>query len=148
MNAKDLAREFPRSPFDILGDFPWLPRLVDKVRSKQAGTLGSYNPYPCGADKRFIAHFGFDTNGLEAVIASGASDDEIAAWCKANAKSLDFAAYRKFQFAPIAEERRPILEEYRAEVLAEKPDLDLSGADNFNKVMAIEEGHPIPKPAV
>ena len=32
IQAKDLTKEFPRSPYDELAGFPWLPRLVDKVR--------------------------------------------------------------------------------------------------------------------
>lgn len=48
MNAKDLTREYPRSPY-----------------AKHAGTLGAYIPYPCGSDKRFLTYFGLDVAALE-----------------------------------------------------------------------------------
>ena len=38
--AKDLTKEFPRSPLEELDGLPWLPRMVDKVRALQAGTIG------------------------------------------------------------------------------------------------------------
>jgi hypothetical protein len=40
--AKDLAHEDP-APMDAkLASYPWLPRMIDKARASQAGTLGSY----------------------------------------------------------------------------------------------------------
>ncbi|MBM3270058.1 MAG: DUF5069 domain-containing protein [Candidatus Sericytochromatia bacterium] len=153
MQAKDLSREFPRSPFESIQGIPWLPRLIDKVRAKQAGTLGDYTPFPCGADKRFIATFHVDGGALEQVIFGGASDEEVAAWCLANAGRTPVEAaaeYRRTQFEPIAPERREYLEEYKREILASRPDLDrsaLTRADNFATAICIEEGYPIPEPA-
>lgn len=51
MDAKDLTKECPRSPYAEMGGFPWLPRLIDKVRAKHAGTIGAYIPYPCGSER-------------------------------------------------------------------------------------------------
>lgn len=149
MNAKNLTKEYPCSPYAELEGFPWLPRLIDKVRAKHAGTLGAYIPYPCGSDKRFLVYFGLSPEALEALITSGASDAEVAAWCKEHAEKGPEKAgeYRKAQLAPIAAERRPMLEESIKELKAERPDLDFTGADNFAKMICIEEGHPIP-PAV
>lgn len=123
------------------------------MRAKHSGTLGSYTPYPCGADKRFLAFFELDEAGLEQSIASGAGDEEIAAWCLEHAGKKPAeagAAYRRTQFDPIAPERREYLEEYKRQILAEKPGVDrtaLAAADNFAKAICIEEGHPIPEPA-
>ena len=61
--AKDLSKEFPRSPLDELDGLPWLPRLIDKVRALQAGTLGDYTPFPCGGDRGFCDHDGFGCRG-------------------------------------------------------------------------------------
>ncbi len=146
MNAKDLTKEYPRSPYAELDGFPWLPRLIDKVRAKHAGTLGAYIPYPCGSDKRFLTYFGLDAAALEALIVSGASDAEVVAWCKTHGdKGPEQAGdYRKVQLGPIAAERRAVLEESISELKAERPDLDFTGADNFSKMICIEEGYPIP----
>lgn len=147
IRAKDLTREYPRSPLDEIDGFPWLPRLIDKVRAKHAGTLGDYTPYPCGADQRFLATFGLDRDGLESVIVSGASDAEIAAWCRAHATAdLQQAAaeYRRSQREPIAPERASVLQEAIKELAASRPDLDFSRVDNFTKLILLEEGHPWP----
>ncbi len=153
MKAKDLTREYPRSPYEILQGFPWLPRLIDKVRAKHAGTLGPYTPYPCGADRRFLAAFEFDADALEAIVVGGADDREIAAWCLEHAGRKPLVAapeYRRTQFQPIAPERLEALETYKREILAEQPGIDpsaLAAADNFAKAICVEEGYPVPEPA-
>lgn len=148
MNPKDLTREFPRSPLDEIAGIPWLPRLIDKVRAKHAGTLGDYTPYPCGADQRFLATFGLDRDALENLIASGVADAEVAEWCRANAKAdlaEAAAAYRESQRKPIAPERADVLREAASDLAASRPDVDISRIDNFTKLILIEEGHPWPE---
>lgn len=150
MQAKDLTKEYPRSPLAELEGFPWLPRLIDKVRAKHAGTLGEYTPYPCGADKRFLTFFGLDQDGLETLIRSSASEAEIAAWCRANAQgniAEAAAKYRETQRQPIPPERAEILQEALEELAIARPDLDLTPADNFTKLILLEEGHPWPAQA-
>jgi len=85
ITAKDLTKEFPRSPYEELDGFPWLARLIDKVRALQAGTLGEYTPFPCGGDRRFLATAGIDADALKDLIFKGASDAEILAYIKAHA---------------------------------------------------------------
>lgn len=49
--AKDLAHEEP-APMDAkLDGYPWLPRMIDKARASEAGTLGDYYRYPCPIDQ-------------------------------------------------------------------------------------------------
>lgn len=146
--ALDLSKDTPRSPFAELGGFPWLARLTDKVRAKHAGTLGEYTPYPCGGDKRFLATMGLDADALEAEIKRGASDDEVAAWVKAH-QAPDapekLQAYRSGMLAPVAGEMAEYLKGMVAELAKARPDLDISGIDSFNKLICVEEGHPIPQ---
>lgn len=146
--AKDLTREFPRSPFEELGGFPWLPRMIDKVRSLTANTLGDYTPYPCGGDQRFLAALGTDPEAIKAVIAGGASDEDVLAWVKANAPAgveARLADYKAHQLSPTQPPVLEYLEGAKAEYLKAKPGADLSGIDNFSKLICLEEGHPIPK---
>ena len=145
--AKDLTREVPRSPLEEIGGWPWLPRLIDKVRAKQAGTLGEYTPYPCGADQRFLKTFGIDAAALEAKITGGASDVEVASWCQANCANDPVASARELRqsmMAPVAPERQAVLAKLVAELKEHRPDLDLSGIDSFTKLILVEEGHPVP----
>ena len=150
ITAKDLTKDFPRSPLAELGGYPWLARLIDKVRAKHAGTLGEYTPFPCGGDKRFLGTVGVDADGLEALIKGGATDEEVLAWVKAHQSAEALAAvpgYRAQMVAPIpadATEYQGYLREAIAELQQAKPGLDTSKVDNFTKLICLEEGHSCP----
>jgi hypothetical protein len=147
IRAKDLTKEFPRSPLEELDGLPWLPRLIDKVRALQAGTLGEYTPYPCGGDRHFLTVVGVDADQLKARIDSGAGDAEIALWVKGHATpGLDerLAAYRERATTPVTDEMRDYLDEAIHELKAARPDLDTSRVDNFARLICLEEGHPCP----
>jgi hypothetical protein len=147
ITAKDLTKDFPRSPLEELDGVLWLPRLIDKVRALQAGTLGDYTPYPCGGDRNFLAVVGVDADQLKAVIDSGAGDTEIAGWVKAHAApGLDehLAAYRERALAPVAGELQGYLDGALTELKAARPDLDISRVDNFTRLLCLEESYPCP----
>jgi hypothetical protein len=60
--AKDLAHEDP-APMDAkLAGYPWLPRMIDKARASQAGTLGTYYRYPCPIDAACLDLLGIDAD--------------------------------------------------------------------------------------
>ncbi len=147
MQAKDLTKEYPRSPLEEVGGFVWLGRLIDKVRAKHAGTLGEYTAFPCGSDKRFLSTYGIEADALEQFILSGATDPEIVDWCRQHAQHQPeemAASHRAALLAPVPPEIRDRLEQVKAELAAQRPDLDLAGADSFTKLILLEEGHPLP----
>jgi hypothetical protein len=147
IQAKDLTKDFPRSPYEELGGFPWLARLTDKVRALNAGTLGDYTPYPCGGDQRFLQVLGVDADALKAVITSGASDEEVAAWVKSHAASGvedRLTEYRKQQRSPLSGDMATYLEQAKKELKTARPDADLAGVDNWSKLICKEEGHALP----
>ena len=45
--AKDLTKEYPRSPRETLGGYVILARCIDKCRAFLLGQNGEYNYYPC-----------------------------------------------------------------------------------------------------
>lgn len=149
--ALDLTREFPRSAFEQLLGFAWLPRLIDKVRAAQAGTLGEYAAYPCPGDRNFLATFGVEAEALQQLIHSGAEDGAIAEWVQAQAKSGDEATKRRYLlrlhdtgnplFALVA---RLYAFSLRGAIRQQSPQVALWSLDTFAKVTAAEEGHPIP----
>jgi len=60
--AKNLAHEDP-APMDAkLAGYPWLPRMIDKARASQAGTLGTYYRYPCPIDRACLDLLGIDAD--------------------------------------------------------------------------------------
>ena len=147
MLAKDLTESYPRSPFDAIDGYLWLPRLIDKVRAKQAGKLGEYIPFPCGSDKRFLETFWIDADSLEQVILSGASDEAIARWCREHARHRPEEvgeSYRAKLLAPSPAESQERLAQARAQLSATHPDLDLGMVDSFIKLILVDEGHPFP----
>lgn len=141
--ALDLSREFPRSPFDAVAGYFWLPRLIDKARAFFAGTHGEYTPYPCPADKRFLDLYGLDAEALGDVIRGGASDDEVAAWVQKHqvARTLEeVAEFVRAQALPPADPGVAAYLAEQAKALApERTDID-----SFAKLICLEENHPFP----
>ena len=83
--ALDLNRTAPRSPGAALGNFPAVAaRLVDKCRAELVGWSGSYH-YNCPMDRKFLAVCGLEGEALREFIATGANDEEVAAWMSQNA---------------------------------------------------------------
>jgi hypothetical protein len=73
--AKDLSHDDP-APMDAkLGGYPWLPRIIDKARASQAGTLGDYYRYPCPIDAACLDLLGIDAESFRD-IANRAVDDQ------------------------------------------------------------------------
>lgn len=144
MQAKDLTKEFPRSPYEEIDGIPWLPRMIDKVRALNAGTLGEYTPFPCGGDQGFLGALGLDADAVKAKITSGASDAEIVAWVKgqlpADAEQR-IAGYKQFARSPLSGEMAEYLAGSRAELAKARPDLDLSRVDNWARLICAEEGY-------
>src|SRR5262249_2174060 len=85
--APNLERCAPRSPYASLSEqFPAVAaRLVDKCRAELLGQSGSYE-YNCPLDRQFFAAAGLEAEALRQFIATGADDNEVAAWMDTNAK--------------------------------------------------------------
>ena len=147
ITAKDLTKDFPRSPLEELDGLPWLPRMIDKVRALQAGTLGDYNPYPCGGDRYFLGVAGVDGDQLKSLIDSGAGDTEIGR-CVINHATPGLedrlSAYRERALAPVFGEMRDYLDNALRELKTAKPDIDASKVDNFTRMLCLEEGYSCP----
>lgn len=83
--AKDLTREFPRSPRDTLGGFVLAARMLDKCRAELAGTAGEYH-FNCPLDNQFLGFAGIDAEQFKAFVATGATDTEVATWIEQHSK--------------------------------------------------------------
>jgi hypothetical protein len=148
LSAPDLTLTVPRSPFDELAGYAWLPRLIDKARAHYAGTRGEYSAYPCPGDRGFLGFFKLDANALGEKIKSGADDAAIARYVHSIAQG-DQAAFRASLRNP---SRNPILilalyvmrRNLRQRLAASRPDIDWSRVNSISKLLAVEEGHPLP----
>jgi Domain of unknown function (DUF5069) len=77
--AKDLTKEAPRSPRTRMGDYALMARMIDKGRATLNGTAGEYH-FGCPLDQMLFTYKGVVADDVKALIASGASDDEVLAW--------------------------------------------------------------------
>ncbi|MFZ5863634.1 MAG: DUF5069 domain-containing protein [Nitrospirota bacterium] len=79
-----------RSPRETLGDYVFLPRLIDKVRLHAQGRLPpEYHPQLLGPeltlDGRFLAFTGLDREALRAAILAAPDDASVLAWVERHA---------------------------------------------------------------
>lgn len=78
--AKDLRKEFPDSPREMLGGYVILARCLDKCRSFLAGTNGDYNFWPCSLCEELETFTGIDHEKLKDFAGTGATDAEVGRW--------------------------------------------------------------------
>jgi hypothetical protein len=85
--ARDLrdSKEYPRSPRATLGGYVLAARAVDKCRAVLAGWQGEYHSN-CPLDQRWLSFAEIDYDSFRSFVATGATDEEMAAWIDANAK--------------------------------------------------------------
>ena len=83
--AKDLTREFPRSPRELLAGYVIAARALDKCRAALADTGGEYHS-GCPVDAMFLDFAGIHYESFREFIATGATDAEVAAWIDTSAK--------------------------------------------------------------
>jgi hypothetical protein len=77
--AKDLTKECPRSPHEILGGYVIAARMLDKCRALVNDTNGEYH-FDCPLDGFFLNFAGIGSLPFKQFIESGANDEEVAAW--------------------------------------------------------------------
>jgi len=74
----DLTKTFPRSPNEKMAGLVHLPRMLDKARAKERGSLGEYI-FPCPLDERLLTFLGVKADKfMEASITI--NDDGILGW--------------------------------------------------------------------
>jgi len=83
--AKDLTKDFPRSPRETLAGYVIAARMLDKCRAVLAGTAGEYH-FNCPLDNQFLGFTGIDAEEFKTFVASGATDAEVATWIEQNSK--------------------------------------------------------------
>ncbi|MDQ8201719.1 DUF5069 domain-containing protein [Pelagicoccus sp. SDUM812003] len=86
--AKDLSKDFPRSPRTTLGGYVVAARALDKCRAVLAGTNDEYH-FNCPLDNFFFDFTGIDGEVFKEFVATGADDDAVAAWIQENSKVED-----------------------------------------------------------
>ena len=92
--AADLPPTVPRRWSDTLDGIAWLPRLIDKARMSQSGSLGTYLFGHSPFDKALLARLGTSTDEFAAIVKGVTSDDEVLA--KLRARGFDEPRVRRW----------------------------------------------------
>lgn len=71
---------FPRSPYERLGDYVHLPRLIDKARLHRQGLLDGYNYKTVGFDKHLLAFLKIDPDAFEKAANEFDDDAAVLTW--------------------------------------------------------------------
>jgi hypothetical protein len=79
-----MRRLHPRSPYQKLGGYVHLPRLIDKARLHRKGLLDGYNYKTVGFDKHLLAFLKIDGEMFEEIAHKLDDDDAILAWLQKN----------------------------------------------------------------
>ncbi len=88
--ALDLTKAFPRSPRETLAGYVIAARTLDKCRAVLAGTAGEYH-FDCPLDNQFLGFTGIEAQQFKTFVATGTSDEEVAAWIEQHSKIKDAA---------------------------------------------------------
>jgi hypothetical protein len=117
--ARDWRKTPPRSPRETLGGFVIAARMLDKARADLLGINGEYNFYPCGLGAYFWKFTGLDAPQFKEFVATGATDEEVDQWVRANATQKDSAAIirwnnemRGLRLCDLSEQVQEYFEEY------------------------------------
>ncbi len=81
--GKDLTKEAPRSPHEMIGGMKIIARTIDKCRAKLWGNIGEYH-FDCPLDNQLFSFKGIKGDDFKAFVAEGHTDEEIANWVKAH----------------------------------------------------------------
>lgn len=83
--AKDLTKEYPASPRETLGGYVLAARCLDKCRASINKSAGEYH-YNCPLDKMFLGFAELDAEKFKAFVATGATNEQVAAYIAKNAR--------------------------------------------------------------
>ncbi len=79
-----MRKIFPRSPYERLGGYVHLPRLIDKAKLHRQGLLNGYNYKTTGFDKHLLAFLKLDADTFEETAHRLDDDAGILAWIAQN----------------------------------------------------------------
>jgi hypothetical protein len=74
----------PRSPYEKLGGYVHLPRLIDKARLHRKGLLNGYNYKTAGFDKHLLAFLKLNGEDFEEIANRLDNDAEVLSWVDKN----------------------------------------------------------------
>lgn len=92
----------PRSPYDRLGDYVHLPRLIDKAKLHRKGLLNGYNYKTVGFDKHLLAFLKLNPDAFEEAANRLEDDGAILKWVQQNGAKHSGEAIEEWNQAMIS----------------------------------------------
>jgi hypothetical protein len=89
----------PRSPYQKLGGYVHLPRLIDKAKLHRKGLLNGYNYKAVGFDKHLLAFLKLDGDAFEEAANRLEDDEAILRWIQENGKKHSAEAIEQWNEA-------------------------------------------------
>ena len=105
-------KRFPRSPYERLGGYVHLARLIDKARLHRQGLLDGYNYKTIGFDKHLLAFLKLDPDAFEQMANELEGDSAILQWIDEHGARHSPAAKEQWNESMIA--RHPDTAEKKA----------------------------------
>lgn len=133
-----------RSPHATVGPLLYVGRMFDKIRLHARGELPEdyHGSLGAGLDRRACGFLGVDYDKLKTKVLSGASDEEILAWCRDTGRPRDehdMAVWNSFM-------RKLGWRDHRTAFLRERTaayGYADRGVETFFDLIEIDEGRPI-----
>jgi hypothetical protein len=82
--TRDLRHQEPRPADQELGGLQGGARVLDKCRATLLGVQGDFQ-FGCPFDRSFARNAGISLDDFREMVATGASDDEVADWLRLRA---------------------------------------------------------------
>ena len=97
-----MQKMHPRSPYEKLGGYVHLPRLIDKAKLHRKGLLNGYNYKTVGFDKHLLAFLKLDPDAFEDAVSRLDNDAAILEWVEQNADKHSAEAVEQWNQAMIS----------------------------------------------
>lgn len=139
----DLRTKFPRSPKEKLAGYVHVPRIIDKARAHQAGTLGDYI-YNCPMDQSWFEFIGIKADDFAEAVNSR-DDRQMAEWIRQHVKPHTPEEIEAWNRKLLG--RTPSSPESLQRFLATRQKLapDRTDITTWPDLLDLEEGRPVPR---
>jgi hypothetical protein len=135
-----MTKVFPRSPYEKLGGYVHLPRLIDKARLKAQDLLNGYNYKTVGFDRHLLNFLHLDGDQFEEIVCGAANDLIVLQWVLQNGRAhppIEIEAWNESMIS-----RRPDtpekVERFKR-ILAEVGGDETSGVETYFDLIEFEE---------
>ena len=122
LQARDLrnGKEFPRSPRERLAGYVLAARALDKCRAFLVGWQGEFHSN-CPLDQRWLNFAEIKYDAYKSFVATGATDEDVAAWIGEHAKKrprADIVIWNNKERDLRLSDLSPELQEYMEDYIA------------------------------